>query len=147
MRAKEYLLQIKKLDTLIDNKLTEVEHWKAIASGIGSRSEGERVQSTGNKQTMAEAVARYMDMEAEINADIDRLVDIRQEVIATIEKLDMTEYDILHKIYVQGLELWETADCYEKSYSWVTTIHGRALANLQKILNERDNNNETSKET
>ena len=146
MTAKEYLSQIKKLDTLIDNKLAEVAHWKAVASGTTSRSEGERVQSAGSKQKMADAVARYMDMEAEINADIDRLVDIRQEVIKTIEQLPWIEYDVLHKVYVQGKELWEVADCHEKSYSWTTTIHGRALANVQRILNERKNH-ETSKET
>ena len=146
MTAKEYLSQIKKLDTLIDNKLAEVAHWKAVASGTTSRSEGERVQAMGSNQKMADAVARYMDMEAEINADIDRLVDIRQEVIKTIEQLPWIEYDVLHKIYVQGKEFWEVADSHEKSYSWTTTIHGRALTNLQKILDERKKH-EKSKET
>ena len=141
MTAKEYLSQIKKLDTLIDNKLAEVAHWKAVASGTTSRSEGERVQATGSNQKMADAVARYMDMENEINADIDR-----QEVIQTIEQLPWIEYDVLHKIYVQGKEFWEVADSHEKSYSWTTTIHGRALTNLQKILDERKNH-EKSKET
>lgn len=148
MTAKEYLLQIKKLDALIDNKLVEVEHWKAVAAGMTSFSDGERVQSTGSKQKMEDAVARYMDMENEINADIDRLVGIRQDVIQTIEQLPWTEYDVLHKIYVQGLGFWDVADSYRppKSYTWTTTIHGRALMRLQRILDEREKH-EKSEET
>ena len=52
--------------------------------------------------------------------------------------MDATEYDILHKVYVQFFTLYDVADIYEKSYSWVTSIHGRALANVRKILDERN---------
>lgn len=137
MRAKEYLLKISKIDKLIENKIAEMEHWKAVAAGTTAYSEGDRVQSTSNKEKMADAVVRYLDMEAEINADIDRLIDLKQEVISTIEQLRADEYDVLHKIYVQGKSFQEVAIDKEKSYSWVTSKHGRALANLQKILDER----------
>ena len=80
---------------------------------------------------------RYIQMEEEVNADIDRLVDIKQEVIKTIEELNTDEYDILHKIYIQGMTFKEVAAVKDKSYSAITTIHGRALADLQKLLNER----------
>lgn len=137
MRSKDYLLQIRKLDSLIKNKQTEVEHWKGVACGSGSYSEGERVQSSGNKQKMASAIDKYVDIQAEIKADIGRLIDLKQEVIRTIEMLPVDEYDLLHKVYVQGWTLQEVADHFEKSYSWATTIHGRALANLQRVLDAR----------
>lgn len=142
MRSKDYLLQIRKLDSLIKNKLTEVEHWKTVACGSGAYSEGERVQSSGNKQKMASAIDRYIDIQAEITADIDRLIDLKQEVIRTIEVLSVDEYDLLHKVYVQGLTLQEVADHFDKSYSWATTIHGRALVSLQRVLDERKGKNE-----
>ena len=136
MKSKDWLLQIRKLDSLINNKISEVEHWKNVACGSGAYSEGERVQSSGNKQKMASAVERYIDIQAEINADIDRLIDLKQEVIKTIEKLPVTEYDLLHKVYVQGWTFQEVADHFDKSYSWVTSVHGRALASLQRVLDE-----------
>ena len=55
----------------------------------------------------------------------------------TIEELNTDEYDILHKIYIQGMSFKEVAAVKDKSYSAITTIHGRALADLQKLLNER----------
>ena len=87
---------------------------------------------------MADAVCRYLNMEAEINADIDRLVDIKQDIIKTIEQLPVKEYDLLHKIYVQGMEMYEAAVEMDKSYRWATSVHGRALANVQKLLDERE---------
>ena len=140
MNAKDYLLQIQKLDRLIENKLMEVAHWKAVATGTTVCSEGDRVQSSGSKQKMADAICRYMQMEDEINNAIDRLVGIKQEIIETIERLPINEYDLLHKIYVQGMEIYEAASEMDKSYRWATSVHGRALANVQKILNERKSN-------
>lgn len=137
MRAEEYLLNISKIDKLIENKIAEMENWKAIAMGTTAYSEGDRVQSTSAKEKMADAVARYLDMEAEVNAEIDRLIDTKQEVISTIEKLKIDEYDVLHKIYVQGKSLKEVAADRHRSYSWARGKRGRALANLQKILDGR----------
>ena len=137
MTAKEYLLQVKKLDMMISNKLQEVEHWKCIATSTTTSGDGERVQASGSQQKMADAVARYMDIERDINAAIDELVDRRQEIIQTIEQLPVTEYDILHKVYIQGQDFSVVADGYDKTYSWVTTVHGRGLKHLQNILNRR----------
>lgn len=137
MRAKDYLLQISKIDRMITNKIAEVEHWKSVAAGTGTYSDSDRVQSSGSKQKMADAVVRYVAIEEEINQAIDLLVDKKQEVITTIEQLNESEYDILHKVYVQGGTFQEVATDMDKSYSWVTSVHGRALSNLQRILNER----------
>ena len=137
MNAKEFLRQIKKLDKLIENKLIEIQRWKDIANNTTANLSGERVQSSGNPHKIADAIGRYIDLEREINQDIDNLVDTKKEVISVIEQLDVTEYDVLHKIYVQYLTLDDVADAYDMSYSWATTIHGRALKHVQNILNRR----------
>lgn len=137
MDAKQFLRQLKKLDKMIENKLAEKARWKAIATGTTAQIGGEKVQSSGSQQKMADAVCRYVDIEKEIDEQIDNLIDTRQDVISVIEKLNTTEYDILHKMYVQYLSLYDVADIYNKSYSWATTVHGRALKNVQAILDQR----------
>jgi len=102
---------------------------------------GERVQSSGTHQRMADAVDRVVDLEAEINADIDRLVNTKREVISTIEQLEVTEYDILHRVYVQDMDFNAVAKDLDKSYSWVTTVHGRALKNLQCLIDKEEMKN------
>lgn len=137
MDAKQFLRQLKKLDKMIENKLAEKARWKEIAFGTSAKMDGEKVQSSGSQQKMADAVCRYVDIEREIDEQIDTLIDTKQDVINVIEKLNTTEYDILHKMYVQYMSLYDVADIYEKSYSWATTVHGRALKNVQAILDQR----------
>lgn len=145
--TKAFLRQLEKLDMIIENKLIERDQWKSIALSVTSGSETvkingvwhntEKVQSSGNPQKMADAIARYVDIEAEINQYIDRLIDAKKAVINVIEQLNPTEYDLLHKVYVQHITLYEVSDLLDKSYSWVTTVHGRALKNVKRILDER----------
>ncbi len=138
-KAQEYLEQVDKLNALIENKMAEVAQWRSIALGITAHSEGERVQSSGGQQKMADAINRVVDLQAEINSMIDFLIDLKQEIIETIEQLNATEYDVLHKRYIQGMTFDEIGAVKDKSKSWATTVHGRALQNLNKILDDREN--------
>lgn len=136
-KAQEYLEQIPKLNVLIENKMAEVNQWRGVALGITTNTEGERVQSSGSQQKMADAINRVIDLQADINRMIDSLIDLKQEIIRTIELLSATEYDVLHKRYIQGMTFDEIGAAKHKSKSWATTVHGRALQNLNKIMDER----------
>lgn len=138
VEAKEFLRQVEKLDVRIKNKLIEQQQWRDIALGITANMEGERVQSSGSKSKMANAVEKCVDMEAEINSLVDELIDLKKEVIQTIEQLySPIEYDVLHKRYIQYMDLQEIADHYGKEYGWATTTHGRALKNVQVLLDKK----------
>lgn len=138
MRAKEYLEQVEKIDRMIYNKQAELEQWMAIATSSTAPMDGtDRVQTSTNQQKMAEAVNRYVDIQREIDTDIGKMMQIKSEVIRTIEQLPTLEYDVLHKIYIQYRGFKEISGDYNKAYSWVTTIHGRALKHLQEILDGR----------
>lgn len=137
MKAQDFLRQVRKLDLQITNKLIEQRQWRDIALGITANMEGERVQSSGGKSKMADAVGKCVDIEAEIDGLIDKLIDTKKEVVQAIERLDSpTEYDVLHRRYIQFLSLQEIADHYRKDYGWATTTHGRALKNLQALLDK-----------
>ncbi len=136
MKAKDYLLQVSKIDKLIANKLIEKEQWLIIAQGTSGTAEGERVQSSGNQQKMADSVCKMIEIDEEINKYIDKLIDIKQDVIHTIEQLQPIEYDILHIVYIQFKDFNDVATKYNKSIKWVNRIHGRALANVQKVIDK-----------
>lgn len=136
--AQMWLERVEMMDSIIQNKLVEQKQWKDIALGITANMGGERVQSSGSKSKMADALDKCMDMEDEINAQVDRLIDTKREVVATIEKLDSPmEYNVLHLRYIQYKSLQEIADKYKREYGWATTTHGRALAHVQEILDGR----------
>lgn len=137
MDAKKWLRQVELLDKKIKNKMVERQQWEDMAIGLSVGMGGDRVQSSGKKEKMAKSVERCVDIESEVEMLVDEYVKAKLEVIATIEKLDSpTEYNILHMRYIQFMRLQEIADKYNRDYTWVTTTHGRAVKNVQKILDE-----------
>ena len=107
MSGKEYLQQVKKIDTQLKNKSFEIKRLKELGMNIG----------------------RVLD-------DMVTLDNERAQIIKTIEKLPEAEYDVLFKVYVQYETLQEVAADRKISYSLVATIHGRALKRLENIINE-----------
>ena len=136
MNAKTFLKQLEKRDSIIHNKLVEKARLKDIALGITAQTDGERVQSAGSKQKMSDAIDKLVDMEREIDRLVDEYITTKDEINSIIEQLNTAEYDVLHKIYIQGMTFDEVAAVKSKSKSWVTTVHGRALVNVQKILDK-----------
>ena len=143
--AQVYLEEVELLDARIKNKLIEQIQWRDIALGITANMEGERVKSsTTTKSKMADAVTKCVDMEREIDSLIDNLIDLKKDVIQTLEMLDnATEYKLLHLRYIQYVPLKDIADMWDWEYTNVTTTHGRAITSVQRILDRRRNEKDT----
>lgn len=156
--AKEYLGQIQKINKVIENKNQEKEQWLLIASGTKALTNKDRVQSTPRRDQLEEATIQMTIIEEEIKQSLDLLIRTKMEVIKTIEKLPTIEYDLLHKVYIgrvvtkdekkitEYMKLEDVANLYDKSYTWATTVHGRALEHLRKILEERSRKETTQME-
>lgn len=136
--AQIYLEQVELADAIIANKLIERKQWMDIALGITANMDGERVQSSGSKSKLEDAVIKLVDMEAEIDRAVDRLIEIKQDVVAVLEQLDSPyDYRLLHLRYIQFVDLVDIAERWNKDYTAITTAHGRAVARVQKILDNR----------
>lgn len=151
MQAKSFLQQVKKLDCMIENKLEEREQWMLMATNItapAAPETGVRVQSSGSKKTMENAIVQSIDIGTQIEETICMLYEARAQIIAVIEQLSCTEYDLLYRLYVGKIvvdratgrrsvvrqTLQEAASESGKSYSYMTTMHGVALRNVQRII-------------
>lgn len=132
VRAEEYLDQIKKLDAIITNKTEEYKRLVELSQGLGDFSVAERVQSTRNLQQIPNAIAKYIDIEREI----DELKKKRADIIRTIEQLPSVEYKIIYKLYVKDFTLKEIAYEFDRSYEWVKKWKQKALRMVQSILDK-----------
>lgn len=133
--ARIFLEQVEKYDAQVECKLIEKQQWHDLALSITACMEGERVQSSGSKGKMENAIAKCLDTEDEIEAAVDRLIACKREVTAVIEKVDNpTWYKLLHMKYIQHKDLAEIADKCNSSYDWAKSTHGRALQCVQEIL-------------
>lgn len=146
MKAKKYMLQVRKINRILENKANEAAQWRLLAMSVTAApppDTGVRVQSSGDKQRMASAIIAALDVQEQISAAIAEQVAKRQEIIAVIEQLPEVEYDVLHKMYIgtaaqdghmSYYTLDDVARAYDRSYAWAKGIHGRALADVQRIV-------------
>lgn len=134
--AKKYLLEIQRYDAIIENKKAEKEKWETIATSTTAQL-SERVQTSSNGQKMTNAVMKIVKIQEELDECIEKAKNKQDEIIGVIEQLDTKEYDLLHKVYVQYYDLKQYQYLKHISYSSVTSIHGRALNNVLKILERK----------
>lgn len=139
--VKAYLQRIDDINTRIRNKhIEKAQHYALmmdIATSITVTMSGDRVQSSGSKQRMADTVDDKLTYIQNIDKKIAELEKEKEEIISAIEQLPKDEYDIIHKCYVQHMQLKQVAPEREESYSSTTTTHGIALKRLGQIIEER----------
>ena len=141
-KAQVFLERVEMYDAIVENKLIEQLQWRELAENITANMEGERVQtSMTTTSKMADAVINCVMIEEEIAVAVEKLIAEKRKVTQTLEMLDSPiEYRLLHMRYIQHISLVDIADRLDQEYTWVTTTHGRALKNVQKILDRRSEN-------
>ncbi len=107
MTQKEYLNQAYWLDRRIDSKLEQLSSLKAMATKTTSAMSDDVVSHTRNVQSMQDVIAKIMDMQAEINADIDRLVDLKSEIMHAIKAVKNPEHQTLLELRYLCFKSWE----------------------------------------
>ena len=136
MNAKEYLQQIKKMDTKINTDIEELANLESLVTKTTSVMGDDRVQSSGSQEKMADCVAKIVDMQKEITDEIDKLIDYKKEARQLIcEHCDADCTKLLQKRYF-NFETWEQiAVEMNYTYQWVSgKLHKRALSQVQKAL-------------
>lgn len=134
MKAKEYLQQLQRLDTVINQKIKEVDDLRLKSRSVGSIDYSkERVQtSPSGDAPFVKLIGRIIDLEQEINAEIDAFVDDKHKIINQIQGLKNRKYiEILYKRYVEFKRLEVVAVEMNFTYQYVVELHGYALKDFQ----------------
>lgn len=139
--AKRYLQQIRRLDTKINRDIEELHRLKAMVTKITPTLKPDVVSGGSSQDKLSDAVAKIVDLEAEIDREIDCFVDARKAVIATIDKVeDARLHTVLNMRYVH-FKTWEQIACHMgRSYQWVCKLHGTALQVVEKIIENSGEN-------
>lgn len=144
MKAKEYLQQLQRLDTVINQKIKEVHDLRLQAQSTGGIDYSkERVQtSPSGDAPFVKPICRIIDLEAEINAEIDKFVDEKHKIINQIQGLKNSDYiSLLYKRYVEYKSLERICVEMNFSYDYIKHLHGYALKDFEdRILNTTPNN-------
>jgi len=130
MNCKDYLGQTFFLDEQINAKIR-------LSETLSGQLYGQMSDTSDARHRLYEKIAA---LEQEINADIDRLVDLKTEMYKMFEKLpDARQRTLLQLRYLTTQNgrrpTWASiarSMCYDER--WVMRLHAQALESLQKIL-------------
>lgn len=128
MTAKEYLSQYRAAQAKIEHRQKQLADFKARI-GLSGINLSEKVQ-TSPRDSLSEDVARAVDIEAEIRAEIADCEALKHRIISEIHQIpDAVYIKILFKRYIENKDLWEISREKDTKYSYdrIRHLHGYAL--------------------
>ncbi|MEA4831584.1 hypothetical protein SDC9_109055 [bioreactor metagenome] len=134
MTAKQYLRQAYRLNDLIQSDLEEIEQLKALSTSISSPNLSGMPHSASRptEAPFAKCIAKIIDLEAIINVEIDRFVDLKKEVRETINTVQSPNERLVLKLrYIEFLKWEVVASKMDLSLKQVHRIHSDALKNIK----------------
>ena len=135
LSAKEFLKQARHIDQRINSKLEQVQSLRELATKATATLSDMPRSSTPNIYRMEDVICKMTDLESEINADIDELIDTKHEVMALIKMVERPEYQSLLELKYLCMKTWEeVAAELGYVYRQVTRMHGYALEQVDAIL-------------
>ena len=107
MTKKEYLSQAYRLDQRINSKLAQVAVLNDLATKCTTTLSDMPHNPSRGISTMADAVDKIVDLQAEINGDIDVLVDLKRDIVRIIKSVVNTEYQTILELRYLCFKTWE----------------------------------------
>jgi len=138
MTVIETLEKIRCLDALIDSKLEQEHHLREMATSISaSVSDGMQKSSSHVPDKIGVIVAKIVDLQQEINADIDRYVDTKAALVEAVKKLPLDERTILEMHYFSHTSISKIAEKLHYTKRNVYYLRDKAIADLETIIKEK----------
>lgn len=129
MTAKEYLNQAYRLDQRIRSKQEQIAALNDLATSCSASMTGMPRNPNKGGSRMADAVCKIVDLQDSIAVDMQELVELKAEIIATIKAVDCIEYQlILEKRYISGKSWPEIAVDLGYKMRHLYKLHDEALA-------------------
>ncbi|MFT8313421.1 MAG: DUF1492 domain-containing protein [Clostridium sp.] len=128
MTAKEYLSQAYRIDQRINSKLEQIMSLRSLATKATSTLSDTPPSGTRNVHSMEDTIVKMIELENEINADIDVLIDLKKDIMEVIKKVNNPEQHTLLELRYLCFKSWEQI-AVEMGYSLqhIFRIHDKAV--------------------
>ncbi|WP_313120134.1 DUF1492 domain-containing protein [Proteiniclasticum ruminis] len=135
MNAKEYLSQALWLDQMIESKLEQLETLRGLSMKVTSSFRDDKVTGGNNeKSRMESTIVKVIELEEEINADFNRLIDLKKTIQDTINKMEDINYQLLLEMrYINGKNWEDIAQQLNYNNRTVFKVHGKALKQFERV--------------
>ena len=131
MTTKEYLAQAYRIDQRINSKIEQIVSLRELATKATSTLSDTPPSGSRNVHSMEGIIVKMMELENEINADIDVLVDLKKEIMSIIKKINNPEQQTLLELRYLCFKTWEQI-AVDMGYSIQNAykVHDRAIENI-----------------
>lgn len=131
--AVEFLSQARHADVRINSKLEELYSLKALAEKVTTTYQKDMVDGSRDVHKREEIICKIVDMQNEINADIDQLIDMKRQIKKMIKAVPFVDgRTILEMRYVNLCKWEEIAVGMHYALRSVHYIHDKAIAFLEE---------------
>lgn len=134
MNSKEYLSQAYRIDQRITSKIEQVQSLRDLAEKATTTLSDMPRNPSPNIHRMQDFIAKALDLESEINADLCHLIDTKREIVTVIKCVENRELQTLLEMRYLCFKTWEEI-AVEMHFDlrWVYRLHGRALDEVDAI--------------
>ena len=135
LSAKDYLSQAYRIDQRINSKIEQVQSLRELAEKASATlSDVPPSKGSRNVHRMEDVIAKMMDMESEISADMKRLLNLKHEIVTVISCVESPELQTLLELRYLCFKTWEQiAVALHFDLRWVHRLHNRALNEVELI--------------
>lgn len=135
MTTRQYLNQIRLLDVQINHRIKQADDIRAKAFLLSAvDTTKDKIQTSPSSDAGLRYVDRYVDMEREIDALIDKYIDTKNRIIGEIHALEDERFvRVLYYRYVEYLTYNDIAERMNYSKDYVFRLHREALQEFERI--------------
>lgn len=132
METKEYLELARNINIQIDSKLEQVSALRQLAIKASSTLSPVPPSGTPDPHRLEKTITRMMDMEHEVDEDIDRLVELKADIMKAISRVpDDRERVVLELRYLAFKDWASIADAIGFHIRQVYRLHDEALKHIE----------------
>lgn len=137
MTAKEYLMQIRKLNAQINHKKLELESIRNEMSGLKgiSYDKKEALSSRSVLSPQEKYIHKYLSYECQIQKELTKLVELKENAIKLIDTIDDgILVELIYNRYIHCLNWKEISKRMNYSVDHLFKLHGKALNELNNKI-------------
>lgn len=137
MTAKEYLGQAYRIDQRIKNKTEQLNSFRELAVNVSSTISDYPSKGTRNVHRLENTIVKIVDMENQIKADIDRLINLKIEITNAIASVNDEHCRMVLELHYLQFKSW-TDIAFEMNYSprQISRIKDKAHKQIEENLKD-----------
>lgn len=127
---KKWLRRYLDLNGAINQKILELDAVRSLCEKVTPSYSG-MPQAPGSR-TKDNSYLRFVTMSQKIDHEIDRYVDMREEIQTAINTVDDIQLRTLLSLrYINGLTWEKIAVEMNYDYRWILRLHGKSLSEIE----------------